>query len=132
MGRGREGEDFELYSVSSIGRGNNFLSRNFVLSNLQVLFSYTNTVHSNPCNLQHYLAILFFHLNGTLNLKLSFLALGNFIFNSFDISGSFIYGGTFNRVCLIFFPFLSSLWIASFWSLSLTLVHRDSRELQVF
>ncbi len=80
---------------------------------------------------------LFFHLNGTLNLKLSLLAVGNFtglcwnfIFNSLDIAGSIIYGETFNRLCLIFFPFLSSLWIVSFWSLSLTLVHRDNRVLK--
>jgi hypothetical protein len=73
---------------------------------------------------------LFFQLNGTLNLKLSLLAVGNltglcwnFIFNSFVMAGTAIYGGTFNRLCLILFPFLGSLWIISFWSLSLTLVH---------
>jgi hypothetical protein len=82
---------------------------------------------------------LFFHLNGTLNLKLSLLAMGNFtglcwnfIFNSFNMAGSIIYGETFNRLCLIFFPFLSSLWIVSFWSLSLAFVHRDNRVLKEF
>jgi hypothetical protein len=77
---------------------------------------------------------LFYQINGILNLKLSLLAVGNFtglcwnfVFNSFNMAGSIIYGETFNRLCLIFFPFLSSLWIVSFWSLSLTLVHRDNR-----
>jgi hypothetical protein len=82
---------------------------------------------------------LFFHMNGTLNLKLSLLAVGNFtglcwnfIFNSFNIAGTSIYGETFNRLCMVFFPFLSSLWIVSFWSLSLTLVHRDKNVLKEF
>ncbi len=76
---------------------------------------------------------LFFQLNGSLNLKLSLLAVGNFaglcwnfIFNSFNAAGTMIYGETFGHFCLIFFPFLSSLWIVSFWSLSLTLFHRDN------
>jgi hypothetical protein len=75
---------------------------------------------------------LFFQFNAALNLKLALLAVGNFtglcwnfIFNSFVIAGTALYGGTFNRFCLIFFPFLGSLWIISFWSLSLTLVHRN-------
>jgi hypothetical protein len=82
---------------------------------------------------------LFFHLNGSLNLKLSLLALGNFtglcwnfIFNSFDVAGSLVYGETFSRLCVILFPFLSSLWIVSFWSLSLTLVHRENRIIKEF
>ncbi len=82
---------------------------------------------------------LFFQLNGTLNLKLSLLAVGNFtglcwnfIFNSLNIAGTLIYGETFGRLCLIFFPFLSSLWIVSFWSLSLTLFHHDKRFFKEF
>jgi hypothetical protein len=82
---------------------------------------------------------LFLYLNGSLNLKLSLLAMGNFtglcwnfIFSTFNTAGSGIYGETFNRLCVIFFPFLSSLWIVSFWSLSLTLVHRDNRALKEF
>jgi hypothetical protein len=81
----------------------------------------------------------FMHLNGTLNLKLSLLAVGNFtglcwnfIFKSFDAAGSSIYGEPFTRLCMIFFPFLSSLWIVSFWSLSLTLVHRDNHVIKEF
>jgi hypothetical protein len=77
---------------------------------------------------------LFFQLNGTLNLKLSLLTVGNFMglcwnftFNSFIIAGTTLYGETFNHLCLIFFPFLSWIWIVSFWSLSLTLFHRDNR-----
>jgi hypothetical protein len=84
-------------------------------------------------------SLLFFYLNGSLNLKLSLLAVGNFtglcwnfIFNNLNIAGTAIYGETFNRVCLVFFPFLSSLWIVSFWSLSLTLVHHDKRIIREF
>ena len=75
-------------------------------------------------------ASLFFYLNGSLNLKLSLLAIGNFtgfcwnfIFNRLDLAGSIAYGDTFNRLCVVFFPFVASLWIVSFWSLSLTVVH---------
>ena len=78
-------------------------------------------------------ASLFFHLHGSLNLKLMLLALGNFtglcwnyIFNSLNIAISSFYGPTFGRICLIVFPFLTSLWIVSFWSLSLTIVRRDN------
>lgn len=84
-------------------------------------------------------ASLFFHLNGTLNLKLMLLALGNFtglcwnyIFNSLNIAISSIYGPTFSRICLIIFPFITSLWIVSFWSLSLTIVHREKRFVKEF
>ncbi len=84
-------------------------------------------------------ASLFFYLNGTLNLKLSLLVVGNytglcwnFIFNILDATGSKIYGSTFNSFCLIFFPFFITLWIVSFWSLSLTLVHPDNRVIKEF
>ena len=84
-------------------------------------------------------SLLFFYLNGSLNLKLSLLAVGNFtglcwnfIFNNLNIAGTAIYGETFNKVCLVFFPFLSSLWIVSFWSLSLTLVHCNKRIVREF
>lgn len=84
-------------------------------------------------------ASLFFHLNGTLNLKLMLLALGNltglcwnYVFNSLNIAVSSLYGPTFSRICLIIFPFITSLWIVSFWSLSLTVVHRDKRFFKEF
>ena len=76
---------------------------------------------------------LFFQLNGRLNNKLLLLVFGNFIglcwnfiLNSFIITGTTIFGSTFNNISLVFFPFLSSLWIVSFWSLSITVLHRDS------
>jgi hypothetical protein len=82
---------------------------------------------------------LFFYLDGTLNLKLSLLVVGNYIglcwnyiYNILDVVGSKIYGSPFSNFCLIFFPFLSALWVVSFWSLSLTIVHSDSRVIKEF
>ncbi len=76
---------------------------------------------------------LMFQLNASLNRKLGLLTLGNviglcwnFIFNSFDVAGTISFGQNFNFLYMIFFPFLSSLWIISFWSLSLTILHNDS------
>ena len=73
---------------------------------------------------------LTFQLNGNLNRKLGLLALGNiiglfwnFIFNSFVIAGVTSFGGIFNNLYTISYPFLNSLWIVSFWSLSLTILH---------
>ena len=68
-----------------------------------------------------------FHLNGSLNLKLSLLALGNFIgfiwnflFNAFVTAAFISFGDAFNSVYVIAYPFLNSFWVISFWSLSLT------------
>jgi len=68
-----------------------------------------------------------FQLNGSLNLKLCLLALGNFIgflwnllFNAF-VSAAFIsFGEAFKNIYIITYPFLNSLWVISFWSWSLT------------
>ena len=50
----------------------------------------------------------------------------NFIFNYFDVVGTISFGENFNILYMVFFPFLSSLWIISFWSLSLSILHHDS------
>jgi len=78
-------------------------------------------------------ASLFFQLDGKLNLKLLLLVFGNFIglcwnfiLNSFSIAGTITFGSTFNHVSLIFFPFLSSIWIVSFWSLSITVLRQSN------
>ena len=78
-------------------------------------------------------ASLMFQLHGALNRKLCLLTLGNviglswnFIFNYFDVAGTFSFGENFNTLYMIFFPFLSSLWIVSFWSLSLTILHHNN------
>lgn len=72
---------------------------------------------------------LFFQLDGKLNLKLLLIVFGNFIglcwtfiFHGLSVAGATFFGSTFNHLSLIFFPFLSSLWIVSFWSLSITIL----------
>jgi hypothetical protein len=77
---------------------------------------------------------LMFQLNGSINRKLCLLTAGNlmglswnFIFNYLDVAGTISFGETFNVLYMLFFPFLSSIWIVSFWSLSLTFLHLDSK-----
>jgi hypothetical protein len=76
---------------------------------------------------------LMFQLPGSINRKLCLLTLGNviglcwnFTFNMFDVAGTISFGENFNTLYMVFFPFLSSLWIISFWSLSLTVLHHDN------
>lgn len=76
---------------------------------------------------------LLFQLNGSLDRKLCLLGLGNitgfcwnFIFNSIGVEGAAYFGKIFVEVYAVFFPFLSSIWIISFWSLSLTALHHES------
>lgn len=76
---------------------------------------------------------LFFLIEGKGNWKLSLLTLGNLIglcwnlvFTSLSLAGTVSFGSTFNHLSLIFFPFLSSLWIVSFWSLSITILRRNN------
>ena len=76
---------------------------------------------------------LAFQLNGAFNRKLCLLAAGNiiglcwnFILFSFAITGTVFFGKIFNILYTVFFPFLCSLWIVAFWSLSLTVLHRES------
>ena len=73
-----------------------------------------------------------FQLNGSLNRKLCLLALSNmtglswnYIFNLFAIVATEVFGKIFLDIYTVFFPFLSSIWIVSFWALSLTVLHRN-------
>ena len=82
---------------------------------------------------------LLFQLKGSLNRKLGLLTAGNvlglcwnIIFNYFDITGTLFFGSTFNNLYMVFFPFVSSLWMISFWSLSLTILHKDNAEKRRF
>jgi hypothetical protein len=77
---------------------------------------------------------LTFQLNGKLNLKLGLLALGNlmglflnFIFSSFVVAGATSFGETFNNFYTFSYPLLNSLWIVTFWSLSLTVLHPSEK-----
>ena len=84
---------------------------------------------------------LTFQLNGTFNRKLGLLALGNatglfwnFIFHSFALAATTFFGEISNTLYMVFYPFLNSLWVVSFWSLSLTALHRPesaSREIHL-
>jgi len=75
---------------------------------------------------------LSFQLNGAFNVKLCLLASGNvigfcwnFIFYSFATKGTLFFGKTFGILYTVFSPFLCSIWIVAFWSLSLTVLHRE-------
>ncbi len=72
-----------------------------------------------------------FQLKGSLSRKLGLLALGNmtglswnYIFTSFSAAAAVFFGKIFLDVYTVFFPFLSSIWIVSFWALSLTVLRR--------
>jgi hypothetical protein len=76
-----------------------------------------------------FFASLTYHLDGSFNTKIGLLAIGNitgllwnFTFNFFENSGTQFFGKVFDNVYLIFYPFLNSLWIVSFWSLSLAVL----------
>jgi hypothetical protein len=69
---------------------------------------------------------LTFELNGTLNRKLSILALGNVVglfWNTIlfllATAGNAYFGETFNVFYAVFSPFLNVMWIIAFWSLSI-------------
>ena len=115
---------------------------------LNYLFSFLSIVAIITClvvsfriiNLQSIVSLVIFNvlfvslpfqLNGSLNRKLCLLALGNmtglcwnYIFNLFAIVASDVFGKIFLDIYTVFFPFLSSIWIVSFWALSLTFLHR--------
>lgn len=83
---------------------------------------------------------LIFQLNGSLNRKLGLLTLGNLTglcwnltFATFSQAATSIFGKLFQDVYSIAFPFLNSVWIVSFWALSLTFLHRSkpNREVHV-
>ena len=103
----------------------------FLVDNFRPVFEYQSTATLVIFNVLFF--SLMYYLDGSLNRKLGLLALGNvlgvcwnFIFNYLDIAGSHSFGGAFNNLCGFFFPFLSSLWIISFWSLSLTILHHEN------
>jgi hypothetical protein len=78
-----------------------------------------------------FFASLTFQFQGSLNKKLCLLTLGNytgllwnFVFNYFTVSAVQAAADPFQlqlfKTCYtIFFPFLNTLWVISFWSLSL-------------
>jgi hypothetical protein len=78
-------------------------------------------------------------LSGSLNKKLCLLSIGNiigllwnYIFCTLILLGTDSFGKIFNTIYIIFFPFLNSLWLVSFWSLSLTIfqdVKNDVRKI---
>ena len=79
---------------------------------------------------------LVFLLNGSFARKLSLLALGNltglfwnYLLNSFSIAASDIFGQVFRCFYDVLFPFLSSIWIVSFWALSLGVLRRRDKTL---
>jgi len=49
--------------------------------------------------------------------------LWNLFFNAFAIAAFASFGEVFNNIYLVAYPFLNSLWVISFWSLSLTFFH---------
>ncbi len=72
---------------------------------------------------------LIFQLKGTVNRKLSLLAVGNIIglfwsyaFCSLSAAGTSVFGEGFNVVYGVFYPFLNFMWVVSFWSLSLAIL----------
>jgi hypothetical protein len=78
-----------------------------------------------------FFASITFQFRGSLNKKLCLLALGNcmglfwnFVFNYFSVSAVLAAADPFQlqlfKTCYtIFFPLLNTLWVISFWSLSL-------------
>lgn len=75
------------------------------------------------------------YLRGSLNRKLGVLTLGNIIgvlwnaiFQALAIAGTGSFGQIFSSLYLVLFPFLNSLWLVSFWSLSLTILQNPKQE----
>jgi hypothetical protein len=75
---------------------------------------------------------IFSQLNGSFYTKLSLLLAGNFIgffwnylfnFVIFYAATDFISPYSLNIFYMVSYPFLNSLWVISFWSLSLTAFH---------
>ena len=82
---------------------------------------------------------LVFQLSGSLNRKLGLLALGNItglcwndMFSAFAVTATDIFGKTFLEIYSVFFPFLSSIWIVSFWALSLTVLRLKGTYREVY
>ena len=78
---------------------------------------------------------LIFPLNGTLTRKLSMLLAGNIIgllwnclFSMLVAAVANYFGGFFDTVYIILNPFVSLVWIVSFWSISLTVLANSKKE----
>jgi hypothetical protein len=72
---------------------------------------------------------LTWRLKGEACRKIGLLAVGNllgllwnYVFYTFAVESAVLFGDGFSKLYLIFYPFLSSLWIVTFWSLSLTVL----------
>ncbi len=81
---------------------------------------------------------LIFQLSGSLNRKLCLLALGNLtglcwncMFGAIAVTATNLFGKAFIDIYAVFFPFLSSIWIVSFWALSLTVLRRKGIDREV-
>ena len=79
-----------------------------------------------------------FQLNGSLNRKLCLLAVGNltglcwnYLFSDFAVAATDLFGKVFLYLYTVFFPFVSSIWIVSFWALSLTVLRRRGTRREV-
>jgi hypothetical protein len=75
---------------------------------------------------------IMFRLHGSLNKKLLLLFLGNatglfwnYLFHSFAITASVSFQN-FSIIYTLVYPFLNSLWVICFWSLSLTALQRQN------
>jgi hypothetical protein len=75
-------------------------------------------------------ATLAFQLRCEFNRKLGLLSLGNlmgfiwnFMFNTLALAGVASLGNIFETLYIITYPFLNSLWMVSFWSVSLSFLH---------
>ncbi|MBN1244910.1 hypothetical protein JXA31_04895 [Candidatus Bathyarchaeota archaeon] len=72
---------------------------------------------------------LIIQLNGTLNIKLGILTLGNItglfwnvVLHHFAIAGVTFFGEPFNVFYAVSYPFLNFMWVVSFWSMSLAVL----------
>ncbi len=120
-----------------------FLIEAIILCNVASYILITNShsyanIHSTATLVIFNLLFVFlmFQLHGSLNRKLGLLAMGNLmglcwnlVFNFFNIAGVYSFGENFNILYMVVFPFLSSLWMVSFWSLSLTVL-RDKTSVE--
>ncbi len=75
--------------------------------------------------------VFIFQINGTLNRKLSILAIGNIFglflntcFFFFVAIGVHSFGNVFENFADVIFPFLNTLWVVPYWSFSLGLLPR--------
>jgi hypothetical protein len=72
---------------------------------------------------------LFYQLNGSLIQKAAILTCGNilglmwnYVFQNVSVTGSEIFGISFNVFFSVIYPLLTLTWIVPFWSLSLSIL----------